>query len=141
MKNKIIMMACIAISALATSSCSTSSVTSGAGGSTGVNPLIKAGYVLEPVGDKIITYTIDISTPEGQQKLYNKSLAEAKQLAETEACRKYNCNRLIDPRFDYLKKGGRILRITIDGQPGVYRLPVATPVIPNKSPINVNINQ
>ena len=60
-------------------------------------------YDLVPVGDRI-TYTIDISTPEGKQKLYKLSLDEAQRLAETEACRKYNCDRLIDPRFDYLKK-------------------------------------
>lgn len=49
------------------------------------------------------------------------SLPDAKQLAETEASRKYNCDRLIDPRFDFLKKGKRILRITVDGRPGNYR--------------------
>lgn len=74
-------------------------------------------YDLVPVGDRI-TYTIDISTPEGKQKLQGLSLAEAQRLAETEASRKYNCDRLIDPRFDYLKKGKRILRITVDGRPG-----------------------
>lgn len=77
-------------------------------------------YDLVPVGDRI-TYTIDISTPEGKQKLHKISLVEAKRLAETEASRKYNCDRLIDPRFDYLKKGKRILRITVDGRPGNYK--------------------
>ncbi|MBQ8454857.1 MAG: hypothetical protein IJ537_05910 [Bacteroidaceae bacterium] len=46
---------------------------------------------------------------------------DAKQLAETEASRKHNCDRLIDPRFDFLRKGKRILRITVDGRPGNYR--------------------
>ncbi|MBP3228771.1 MAG: hypothetical protein J6M53_08350 [Bacteroidaceae bacterium] len=78
-------------------------------------------YDLVPTGDRI-TYTIDISTPEGRQKLHRLSLDDAKRLAETEASRKYNCDRLIDPRFDYLKKGSRILRITVDGRPGVYRV-------------------
>lgn len=77
-------------------------------------------YDLVPVGDRI-TYTIDISTPEGSQKLYKLSLSEAKKLAETEASRKFNCDRLIDPRFDYLKRGKRILRITVDGRPGNYQ--------------------
>jgi len=77
-------------------------------------------YDLVPVGDRI-TFTIDISTPEGKQKLHKLSLSEAKQLAEVEASRKFNCDRLIDPRFDYLKKGKRILRITVDGRPGNYR--------------------
>lgn len=78
-------------------------------------------YDLIPVGDRI-TYTIDISTPEGRQKLKNITVAEAKQLAEVEASRKYNCDRLIDPRFDFLRKGKNILRVTIDGRPGNYRM-------------------
>ena len=98
---------------------------SGAGGNgTGVDIDVRGhsynSYDLVPVGDRI-TYTIDISTPEGQDKLKGLSLAEAQRLAETEACRKYNCDRLIDPRFDYLNKGKRILRITVDGRPGNYK--------------------
>ena len=78
-------------------------------------------YVLEPAGDRI-TYTIDISTPEGKQKLYKLSLNDAQRLAQTEAAYKYNCDRLIDPHFTYLKKGKRILRVTVMGRPGKYRL-------------------
>ncbi|MBQ8486554.1 MAG: hypothetical protein IJ533_02765 [Prevotella sp.] len=105
--------------------CSCSSTRTGAGGySTNMGVDARGtsynSYDLVPVGDRI-TYTIDISTPEGEQKLYKLSLAEAQRLAETEASRKYNCDRLIDPRFDYLKKGKRILRITVDGRPGNYR--------------------
>lgn len=101
------------------------STRSGAGGyNTGMGVDARGtsynSYDLVPVGDRI-TYTIDISTPEGRQKLYKLSLAEAQRLAETEASRKYNCDRLIDPRFDYFKKGNRILRITVDGRPGNYR--------------------
>lgn len=100
-------------------------VTSGAGGvNTGVGVSVSGSsnnyYDLIPVGDRI-TYTIDISTPEGKQKLNGISLEDAQRLAEIEAIRKYNCDRLIDPRFDYLKKGKRILRITVDGRPGNYR--------------------
>lgn len=115
----------LALAALAATISSCGGIRSGAGGaSTGsdiddehrsFNPLD-----LVPVGDRI-TYTIDISTPEGRQKLQGISLADAKQLAETEASRKYNCDRLIVPRFDFLKKGKRILRITVDGRPGNYR--------------------
>lgn len=100
-------------------------VTTGAGGvNTGlgvsVSGISNNNYDLIPIGDRI-TYTIDISTPEGKSKLKGISLADAQRLAETEAIRKYNCDRLIDPRFDYLKKGKRILRITVDGRPGNYR--------------------
>ncbi|MBQ9656205.1 MAG: hypothetical protein IJV38_09335 [Prevotella sp.] len=105
--------------------CSCSSTRTGAGGySTNMGVDVRGNsynsYDLLPVGDRI-TYTIDISTPEGKQKLRKLSLDEAKQLAEVEASRKFNCDRLIDPRFDFLKKGKRILRITVDGRPGNYR--------------------
>ena len=105
--------------------CSCGSTRSGAGGydtNIGVDArgISINNYDLVPIGDRI-TYTIDISTPEGKQKLYKLKLHEAQRLAETEASRKYNCDRLIDPRFDYLKKGKRILRITVDGRPGNYK--------------------
>lgn len=115
-------MSCFAI-VVAVSSCR---VSAGAGGiNTGVGVYATGrsnnSYDLVPTGNRV-TYTIDISTPEGRQKLYKLSLEEAQRLAETEASRKYNCDRLIDPRFDYLKKGKRILRITIDGRPGIYKV-------------------
>lgn len=122
MKKMILKMACVAILFSVMSSCK---VYTGAGGTdTGVSVYTTGrsanNYDLVPVGDRI-TYTIDISTPEGKQKLHKLKLAEAQRLAETEASRKFNCDRLIDPRFDYLKKGKRILRITVDGRPGNYR--------------------
>ena len=123
MKKNILLLAFAAATTLIICSCG--STRSGAGGyDTGMGVYATGRsnnyYDLVPVGDRI-TYTIDISTPEGKQKLQGLSLAEAQRLAETEASRKYNCDRLIDPRFDYLKKGKRILRITVDGRPGNYR--------------------
>lgn len=105
--------------------CSCGIVRSGAGGydtGMGVDVIGRSynNYELIPVGDRI-TYTIDISTPEGRQKLNKINEEKARRLAETEASRKYNCDRLIDPRFDFLKRGKRILRITVDGRPGVYK--------------------
>ena len=90
--------------------CSCSSARSGAGGyDTGMGVYATGRsnnyYDLVPVGDRI-TYTIDISTPEGKQKLQGLSLAEAQRLAETEASRKFNCDRLIDARFDLLQEHG-----------------------------------
>ena len=115
----------LALAALVATISSCGGIRSGAGGaSTGsyindrhdsFNP-----FDLVPVGDRI-TYTIDISTPEGRLKLQGISLPDAKQLAETEASRKYNCDRLIEPRITFLKKGKRILRITVEGRPGNYR--------------------
>jgi len=122
--NKNIFLMVLAATAILISSCG--STRSGAGGmdtGMGVDAIGRSinDYDLVPVGDRI-TYTIDISTPEGKQKLYKLTLAEAKRLAETEATRKYNCDRLIDPRFDYLNNGKRILRITVDGRPANYRV-------------------
>lgn len=123
MKNRIITMAFMAASVLTISSCG---VLAGAGGTdTGVS-VHSSGYSVNdydliPVGDRI-SYTIDISTPEGKLKLHKISLKNAKELAETEASHEYNCDRLIDPRYDYLKKGKRILRITVYGRPGIYKV-------------------
>lgn len=123
MKKNIFLLAFAATTILTICSCG--STRTGAGGySTNMGVDARGtsynSYDLVPIGDRI-TYTIDISTPEGRQKLYKLSLAEAQRLAETEASRKYNCDRLIDPRFDYLAKGKRILRITVDGRPGNYK--------------------
>lgn len=123
MRKNLFIVALLGIAALTINSCS--STRAGAGGyatNMGVDARGTSynSYNLVPVGDRI-TYTIDISTPEGRQKLQGLSLAEAQRLAETEAARKFNCDRLIDPRFDFLKKGKRILRITVDGRPGNYR--------------------
>lgn len=123
MKHSIIILALTAIGIATLTSCS--STRAGAGGyDTGMGVYATGrsanSYDLVPIGDRI-TYTIDISTPEGRQKLEGISLSEAQRLAEVEACRKYNCDRLIDPRFDYLKKGKRILRMTVDGRPGNYK--------------------
>lgn len=123
MKKKLFMTAFVATILLTICSCG--STRSGSGGyDTGMGVRLEdrsyINYDLVPVGNRI-TYTIDISTPEGKQKLQGLSLNDAKRLAETEASRKFNCDRLIDPRFDFLKKGNRILRITVDGRPGNYR--------------------
>ena len=79
---------------------------------------------LIPVGD-IITYTIDTGTEEGRQKLQGLTFDEARKLTETLALRKYKCNTFVgDTHATYLlsKDGKRILSITIDGQPGKYKM-------------------
>lgn len=142
MKHTLYILTLAAVSVCA-SSCG--GVRSGAGGystSMGVDArgLSYNNYDLVPIGDRI-TYTIDISTPEGRQKLQNTSLADAKQLAETEASRKYNCDRLIDPRFDFLRKGKRILRITVDGRPGIYRTRDNQYDRRTRQEIDINVNR
>ncbi len=122
MKRFSFILICSAICLITFSSCRSSAGAGGAGSGVTVDARgrSRTDYDLLPVGNRI-TYTIDISTPEGKQKLSNITLEQAKVLAETEAARKYNCDRLIDPRFDFLRNGKRILRITVDGRPGVYK--------------------
>lgn len=74
---------------------------------------------LDPVG---ITYTIDISTPEGSLKLYKKNLREAYELAATEFLMKYNCATIFQPQFTNLKKGKTLLRVTVYGFPARYKV-------------------
>ena len=141
MKKTFFLLAFVATTILTITSCG--STRSGAGGydtGMGVNLRDRSyiSYDLVPVGDRI-TYTIDISTPEGKQKLQGLSLNEARALAEVEACRKYNCDRLIDPRFDYLNKGKRILRITVDGRPGNYKTRVNEYDSRTRQEIDINV--
>ncbi len=77
-------------------------------------------YALD-VDSKGVSYTIDISTPEGAAKLKKLTLAEAEDLALTEALIKYNCAQIINPQFTNLMNGKRILRITVFGFPARYR--------------------
>ena len=144
MKRTFFLLTLAAVTSIIVSSCG-SSIYSGAGGTDTGMSVYATGrsandYDLVPIGDRI-TYTIDISTPEGQQKLKNISLAEAKNLAEVEASRKYNCDRLIDPRFDYLKNGKRILRITVDGRPGNYKTKEVHYDSNTRQEIDVNIRR
>lgn len=68
-----------------------------------------------------ITYTIDISTPEGLLKLQGLTLEQAKKVALEEAAIKNNCARIISPKFSHLKKGKHILRVTVFGFPARYK--------------------
>ena len=71
--------------------------------------------------NQYVSYTIDVSTPEGKTKLHKKSEKQANELALAEAVIKYKCSMLINPQFTHLKKGKKILRVTIFGQPAYYK--------------------
>lgn len=73
------------------------------------------------VSEQSVCYTIDVSTPEGKTKLHKLSEKRANELALTEALMKYNCAMLINPQFTHLKKGKKILRVTVFGFPAYYR--------------------
>lgn len=73
------------------------------------------------VSSESVTYTIDISTPEGKAKLKNLSLREAEELALTEAVIKHNCAMLVNPQYTNLMRGNRVLRITVYGFPAKFK--------------------
>ena len=73
------------------------------------------------IASESVSYTIDISTAEGRAKLNKLSLSEAEDLALTEAVIKYRCALLFNPQFTHLKKGRKILRITVYGFPATFK--------------------
>lgn len=68
-----------------------------------------------------ITYTIDISTPDGRIKLNKLTLKEAERLALTEALMTNNCAALFNPQYTHLRQGKKILRVTVYGFPAYYK--------------------
>ena len=98
-------------------------------------------YALD-VDSEGVSYTIDISTPEGATKLKKISLAEAEKLALTEAVIKYNCAMLVNPQFTNLMNGKRVLRITVFGFPARYRArPDKVYDSNNHQQIDINVNK
>lgn len=73
------------------------------------------------LGENAITYTIDVSTADGKIKLNKLSLHQAEELALTEAVMNNNCAALFNPQFTHLKKGKKILRVTVYGFPAYYK--------------------
>lgn len=89
-----------------------------------------------------VSYTIDISSPEGAAKLENLSLAEAEDLALTEAVIKYNCAMLVNPQFTNLMNNKRVLRITVYGFPARYRARPDQQYDSNtRQQIDINVNR
>lgn len=118
---QILIIATIATSVLV---CSCSSVRSGSEGITDIEvptyteSINRYDLDVDPQG---ITYTIDISTTEGIIKLQGLSLEQAQKLALDDAAAKNNCAKIISPKFSYLKKGKKILRVTVFGFPARYK--------------------
>lgn len=71
--------------------------------------------------DDYITYTIDISTEEGRLKLNGLSKEEAAAVAERQAAIKNKVDCILDPKFDFLTKGKKVLRVTVAGRPANYK--------------------
>ena len=90
------------------------------------------------IDPEYVTYTIDISTPEGRLALHGLTLEEARQKVLTDAAIKYRCTKIFGPKFSHLKKGKQILRITVSGQPARYKNSQKT-ATPDKEPQKNNI--
>ena len=73
------------------------------------------------LSNDFITYTIDISTPEGQTKLNGINEKQAKELALTEASIVNRCSLIVNPKYTFLKDGKKIVRVTVSGQPAYYK--------------------
>ncbi|MBR5101539.1 MAG: hypothetical protein IK092_00260 [Muribaculaceae bacterium] len=86
-------------------------------------------YDLE-IAKESVTYTIDISTPEGQLKLKGATKRQAADKALTEAIIANRCAAIINPQYDFLIDGDDILRVTLFGFPAFYKnRPKEDPVI------------
>lgn len=93
------------------------------------------------VDPQSITYTIDISTPEGRGKLNGLTKSKARKLALEQAAIKNSAARIVSPKFDFLQRGKReILRVTVFGFPARYKntQPTSTSNSDNRTNVNVN---
>ena len=105
-----------------------SSCTSARSGGSGANALqivdtktksVNA-YDLD-ISNEPVEYTIDVSTAEGRMQLNGLSLRQAEQLVLRECIMKHKCGTIFNPQYTHLKKGKRILRITVFGFPAWYK--------------------
>lgn len=92
------------------------------------------------IASEPITYTIDVSTPEGRGKLNGITLPEAKSLALREAVMMTRSSKIVNPQYTQLTKGKQVLRITVYGFPAVYKNAVKSPYDLNtRQEIDINI--
>lgn len=104
----------------------------------------EVGLVL---ADQTIEYTIDYSTQDGRLILNKMSEHDAKEYVTSAALIKYNCDVIFRPKYNILKKGRQILRITMGGRPANYKntlnnqTPTAGSITRNNnSNINIHVN-
>lgn len=121
MKHYIILIAA-ALAVACGTSCSTRYQTTSSNAWATVKPQIESYNELTMALDqKPISYTIDVSTPDGRLKLNKLSLAEACQLALVESIMANQCATLFNPQYTHLVKGGKVLRVTVYGYPARYK--------------------
>lgn len=149
MKKTFLYLVVLTIASMLLASCG---VVRGVGEGIGVNkrPLdqitsdTEVGLVLS---DQTIEYTIDISTNDGRLILNKMSEKEAKEYVTTAALIKYNCDVIFRPKYNILKKGKQIIRITMGGRPANYKNTYSQPATStntsrsNRTNININVNR
>ena len=123
MKRTFIMMGTIIVVALSITSCKSMKMTAGGDGPTEeIKTLIESTNQFDLIiSDTPFTYTIDISTPDGELKLNKLNLVQAKNLAYREAIMESKCAVILKPQFTAQTYGKKIIRITVYGFPAVYK--------------------
>lgn len=71
--------------------------------------------------ERVVSYTLDVTTREGKAILKNCDLKKAKEQVFAAACEEHKCALIFNPRYRYIPKGKKIVSITVTGQPGIYR--------------------
>lgn len=119
---KYIFLAAAVVATISMTSCRTMNGAYGRNAQNDITTLLTSDnqYDLD-VSTEPITYTLDISTEIGAAKLKNLTLTQAEDLVKREAIMKYKCGTLVNPQYTYLKKGRRILRVTVYGFPAMYK--------------------
>ena len=116
-------MGTIIVVALSITSCKSMKMTAGGDGPTEeIKTLIESTNQFDLIiSDTPFTYTIDISTPDGELKLNKLNLVQAKNLAYREAIMESKCAVILKPQFTAQTYGMKIIRITVYGFPAVYK--------------------
>ena len=119
---KYILLAATVAATMAMTSCRTTNGAYGRNAQNDIATLLTSDnqYDLD-VSTEPVTYTLDISTEIGAAKLKNLTLIQAEDLVKRKAIMKYKCGTLVNPQYTYLKKGKRILRVTVYGFPAMYK--------------------
>ena len=137
---KYIFLATAVVATISMTSCRTMNGAYGRNAQNDITTLLTSDnqYDLD-VSTEPITYTLDISTEIGAAKLKSLTLTQAEDLVKREAIMKYKCGTLVNPQYTYLKKGRRILRVTVYGFPAMYKNQTA-PQYDSKTRQEIDIN-
>ena len=139
---KYILLAATITATIAMTSCRTTNGAYGRNAQNDITTLLTSDnqYDLD-VSTEPVTYTLDVSTEIGAAKLKNLTLIQAEDLVKREAIMKYKCGTLVNPQYTYLKKGKRILRVTVYGFPAMYKNQTAPQYDSRtRQEIDINVN-